>query len=42
LSAPSLPAVFDTLQNALLRHGDVVQAHLLKQPAKQAFTFKQQ
>jgi len=27
-------AVFDTLQNALLRHGDVVQAHLLKQPSK--------
>ena len=27
-------AVFDTLQNALLRHGDIVQAHLLKQPSK--------
>jgi Fe-S cluster assembly protein SufD len=26
--------IFDTLQNALLRHGDLVQAHLLTQPSK--------
>jgi Fe-S cluster assembly protein SufD len=26
--------IFDTLQNALLKHGDLVQAHLLAQPSK--------
>jgi Fe-S cluster assembly protein SufD len=26
--------IFDTLQNALLRHGDLVKAHLLTQPSK--------
>ena len=26
--------IFDTLQNALLRHGDLVKAHLLAQPSK--------
>jgi Fe-S cluster assembly protein SufD len=27
--------IFETLQNALLKHGDLVKAHLLAQPAKQ-------
>src|SRR5690349_12531210 len=32
----SVPAgiIFDTLQNALLKHGDLVKAHLLTQPSK--------
>jgi len=32
-SAPN-GIIFDTLQNALLKHGDLVQAHLLTQPSK--------
>lgn len=33
-AAPAKGVIFETLQNALLKHGDLIKAHLLTQPSK--------